>query len=356
MSDRFPIIFAVLAAVLFGMSTPLAKLLLANTSPLVLAGLLYAGSGIGLGIWLLGRALIKRTDAAHAPAWLNRHDAPWLAGAVLAGGVAAPLLLMLGISHTSASSAALLLNLEGVLTALMAWFIFKENFDRRIFAGMALIVMGSAVLTWDETILTGSTLPLGALLVSAACLCWAIDNNLTRKISAADPVQIATIKGLAAGAINLTVAVASGVTFPSFPYIAAAGAVGLAGYGISLVLFVLALRYLGTARTGAYFSIAPFAGAALSFLLLADTPGPLFWLAVAFMLAGVWLHLTERHEHEHTHEETEHSHAHRHDAHHQHEHDFTWDGTEPHTHPHTHEPITHTHAHYPDIHHRHGHA
>jgi drug/metabolite transporter (DMT)-like permease len=353
MSHRIPILYALLAAVLFGASTPLAKLLLDDITPQVLAGLLYAGSGIGLSL-LLGFNFLRRNKRETAP--LTKTDLPWLGGAIAAGGIAAPLLLMTGISHTSASSAALMLNLEGVFTAMLAWFVFKENFDWRIFAGMALIIAGGALLSWNEAVITESFLPIGALLIAGACFCWGIDNNLTRKVSASDPVQIACIKGLVAGGVNLAAAALMGVSFPAITYTLAAGLVGLAGYGVSLVLFVLALRHLGTARSGAYFSTAPFAGAALSFLLLGDAPGLLFWLAAAFMGTGVWLHLTERHEHEHTHEPMDHTHEHVHDAHHRHDHDFPWDGAEPHTHPHKHEPLTHSHAHYPDIHHRHGHT
>lgn len=345
------VLYALLAAATFGASTPISKLLLGAMSPLTLAAVLYLGSGLGLSAWLAVRTI--RLKGKRTGAGIVRADLPWLMGAVLFGGIAGPVLLMTGLTRTPASSASLLLNLEGVLTAMLAWFVFKENFDRRIFAGMILIVAGSAALSWQG----GSDLstPWGALAIAAACLCWAIDNNLTRKVSASDAVQIAAVKGLAAGSVNLALALATGLAMPTAGAALAAGLVGFCGYGVSLVMFVLALRHLGTARTGAYFSAAPFVGAALSLVLLKETPTAAFWVAGALMAAGIWLHLTEHHEHEHTHEPLEHAHEPPHDEHHQHEHDFAWDEQEPHAHAHRHAPITHAHPHAPDIHHRHPH-
>ncbi len=343
------VVTAMLAAALFGASTPLAKVLLSDVSPILLAGLLYAGSGLGLGAWLALRRL--RGQVAEEGA-LQRSDWPWLSGAVLFGGVIAPVLLMLGLTHTPASTASLLLNLEGVLTAAIAWVVFRENVDRRIAFGMIAIIVGGVVLSWAER---PTGVPWGALGIAGACLCWAIDNNFTRVVSGGDPVRIAAIKGGVAGCINIAIAFAMGDRLPGAAHVLAAGVIGLVGYGISLVLFVLSLRNLGTARTGAYFSTAPFVGASLSLLLLHETPSLAFWIAGVLMAIGVWLHVSERHSHEHTHEALEHDHRHTHDEHHQHAHDFPWDGSEPHTHPHIHTPLMHAHAHYPDLHHRHGH-
>jgi len=339
--------FAVLAAVLFGLSTPFAKMLLAHTPPVMIAGLLYIGSGLGLS------ALYFIRRAKDEPP-LPRKDYPWLAGAVFFGGICAPVLLMVGLQLTTASTASLLLNMEGVFTALLAWFVFKENFDKRIALGMALIVAGGVVLSWHGA--NGFRLPLGALAVVGACLCWGIDNNLTQKVSASNPYQTAAIKGAVAGTVNLTIALSLGAKLPPFPVIGAALLVGFVGYGLSLALFVMALRHIGTARTGAYFAMAPFVGAIVSLVLLHEPIGVLFLVAAAFMAGGVWLHLTEKHEHSHTHEHLEHSHSHVHDEHHRHEHAPGTDLTEPHTHEHIHEPMTHSHAHYPDIHHRHTHV
>ena len=343
------VVCALLAAALFGASTPFAKLLAGHTTPVMLAALLYLGSGAGLSACLLLRRKPMNADAGIAPA-----DLPWLVGAVATGGVLGPILLMTGLALVPASTASLLLNVEGVLTALLAWFVFREQFDRRIFAGIAMIIVAGVLLSWEPG--SGAGLPWGSLCVIGACLCWAIDNNLTRKVSASDAMQIAAIKGLAAGSVNLALALFwLWQPLPTVGNIAGAALVGFAGYGLSLVLFVLALRGLGTARTGAYFSAAPFVGASISLLLLGEQPDLLFWIAAALMAAGIWLHVTERHEHEHHHERMRHAHPHRHDAHHQHEHDFEWDGAEPHVHPHEHAPLTHAHPHFPDIHHRHRH-
>ncbi len=340
---------ALAAALLFGASTPLAKLLTDEMPPVLLAGLLYLGSGVGLLGWLTLRRLLQ---GQRVPA-LMRGDMPWLGGAILAGGVLGPVLLMYGLARTSAASASLLLNLEGVLTALLAWFVFKENVDRRVAFGMGLIVLGGVLLSWPGEADLSVTTGVGA--IAGACLCWAIDNNLTRKVSASDAVLIAGIKGLVAGSVNVILALFFGASLPAATMVVATGVVGLLGYGVSLVLFVLALRQLGTARTGAYFSAAPFIGVAISLALFRERPDFFFWAAAVSMALGVWLHLTERHEHRHAHGALMHAHHHVHDGHHQHEHDLSWDGKEPHSHWHVHQPLEHSHPHYPDIHHRHRH-
>ncbi len=354
-SHRSGVRSALLAAALFGASTPLAKLLLdrAQVSPVLLAGALYLGSGLGLAFWRVGT---RRREIASREAPLRRGDLPWLGGAILAGGVAAPVLLLFGLAATPAATASLLLNLEGVLTALIAWFVFKENFDGRIASGMAAIVAGGALLSWNPHAGTGASgLSWGVLLVVGACVGWAVDNNLTRKVSAADPAEIAMWKGLAAGAVNLTIGLFTLHRQVSAGWLALAGVLGFFSYGVSLTLFVRALRDLGTARTGAYFSTAPFLGVALSLVFLRETPPLLFWPALGLMAIGVWLHLSERHEHEHVHEVMEHEHLHVHDEHHQHAHGPGDPAGEPHSHWHRHEPLVHTHAHTPDLHHQHHH-
>lgn len=342
------VIHALLAAALFGASTPFAKLLVGEMSPWLLAGLLYLGSGLGLAALRLVR------DRGWTPSGLVKGEWPWLLGAILFGGVAGPLALMFGLTRTSGSTASLLLNLEAVLTAVIAWVVFKENADRRIVLGMLAIVAGGVVLSWSGADAASNDW-LGPLAIVLACLCWAIDNNLTRRVSASDALFIASTKGAVAGSVNVTLAFALGAGLPAGPTLLGTLTVGLLGYGISLVLFVLALRGLGTARTGAYFSTAPFIGAAVSLVLLGESTSAAFWLAAALMAWGVWLHLTEHHEHEHVHEPMEHSHRHTHDEHHQHEHDFPWAGDEPHEHWHRHEALVSKHPHFPDIHHRHSH-
>lgn len=341
--------FALFAAALFGAGTPFAKLLLGEgVTPVLLAGLLYLGSGCGLGLWWLARPRRGTSEAS-----LKRADLPWLAGAIAFGGLVGPVLLLLGLAATPASTASLLLNLEGVFTALVAWFVFKENFDRRIALGMLAIVAGGAVLSWAGRPEAG--VPWGPLAVAGACLCWAIDNNLTRQVSAADPVQVAATKGLVAGMVNTGIAFATGATVPNVPAILGAAGVGFVGYGVSLMCFVLALRHLGTARTGAYFSTAPFVGAVVSLLVFREGVSWPLVVAGSLMGLGVYLHLTEIHDHEHEHDEMSHEHAHVHDEHHQHAHGPDDPPGEPHTHPHHHAAMRHSHPHFPDLHHRHEH-
>lgn len=342
--------FAIGSALLFGLSTPGAKLLLGETPPLLLAGLIYAGSGLGLSVV----RLLSPVSAREAP--IARTDVPWLAGALLSGGILGPVLLMWGLRATPASAASLLLNLEGVFTALLAWFVFHENFDRRIAMGFALIMAGGLALSWESGSGGRPALPLGSLAIAAACFCWAVDNNLTQKVSGADPLHLAAIKGGIAGCVNLALASWIGAPWPSAAVVAGAVSVGFLGYGLSLVFFIQALRHLGTARTGAYFSLAPFFGAAASLVVLRESIGPGLVAAGVLMALGAWLHLTERHDHEHHHDAVEHSHRHVHDQHHQHAHGPDAPPHEPHTHRHVHEPTTHRHPHYPDLHHRHRHG
>lgn len=352
MHRRLPVpgvVHAIIAAVLFGASTPFSKLLLGQVDPILLAGLLYLGSGLGLTAWRM-----LRSNKGTLEAGIKAADLPWLAGAILMGGVVGPILLLIGLKVTPGTTSALLLNMEGVLTAALAWWAFHENFDRRIATGMAAIVAGGLVLSWSGRPELG--VPWGALAIVGACLAWAVDNNLTRKVSASDPIQIAAAKGLVAGMVNLLIALNSGAHMPELKLLAGAGLVGLFGYGVSLTQFVRALRHIGTARTGAYFSLAPFVGAALSIPLLAESLTPSFVVASGLMAFGVWLHLTEKHGHDHAHEPLRHDHLHDHDEHHQHTHEEFELANGPHSHPHVHTPLTHSHPHFPDIHHRHEHA
>jgi drug/metabolite transporter (DMT)-like permease len=343
---RQPGVLAALgAALLFGCGTPLAKWLLSSVNPWLLAGLLYLGSGAGLSLYRLARAV--------PPVRLPLVEWRWLAGAILAGGVVGPVLLMFGLTGMPASGASLLLNAEGVFTALLAWFAFGENFDRRIALGMAAIVAGAVVLSWPGETRFSSAWP--ALAVVGACLAWGIDNNLTRKVSLADATWIAAIKGLSAGSVNLALAFSLGATWPPFANLVGSMLVGWLAYGVSLALFVVGLRHLGTARTGAYFSVAPFCGAVLAIPLLGEPVSQRLLIAGALMALGVWLHLTEQHRHQHTHEALEHEHEHVHDAHHQHEHGAPVPPGQKHRHRHVHEPLPHEHVHFPDAHHRHEH-
>ncbi len=339
------------AALLFGVSAPLAKVLLAQTSPWLLAALLYLGSGVGL--WLVRR--FQRAKSVTL-AW---RDWAWLAGAIVTGGIVAPVLLLTGLAGMSASQSSLLLNAESVLTAVLAWVVFKENVDRRIVLGMGAIVAGALVLSWpaSATAMAGSAASTfwPTLTVLGACLAWAIDNNLTRKVSLNDAGFIAMAKGLSAGVTNLVLAIGMGAVWPGWETTLSAGVLGFLSYGASLALFVLALRHLGASRTGAYFSVAPFFGALVAVLLLHEPVTPQLLMAAALMALGVWLHLSEHHVHEHDHEEIAHSHAHVHDEHHQHEHAASLVPEVSHQHWHRHQAMRHSHAHFPDAHHRHPH-
>ena len=348
---RGSIACALASAVLFGLSAPAAKVLLAVTDAWLLAGLLYLGSGLSLTAYRVARRMVSRAPAREAA--LVAQDCTWLAAAILCGGVAGPVLLMFGLARGSVAESVLLLNLEGVFTAGLAWAVFREHVDRRIAAGMAAIAAGAMILTWQPSgplRFSGS-----ALMIIGACLAWAFDNNLTRKVSASDPLQIAALKGLVAGTVNIAIALWLGAKLPDGGTLALATVVGAVGYGVSLVLFILALRGLGAGRTGAYFSTAPFVGALGGILALHEPMTTQLMIAGGLMAAGLWLHLSERHAHKHLHEPLEHDHRHVHDAHHQHAHPAGLPSGEPHTHWHRHEALSHSHPHFPDIHHRHDH-
>lgn len=351
MKHQFAVPFiALLAAALFGISTPIAKVLVGNVPPVMLAGLLYLGSGTGLTALLVLRRLSgKKVQEAS----LTRKDLPWLMGTIVFGGVLGPILLMWGLATTDAASASLLLNLEAVATLVIAWLVFKEHVDRRLFVGAVAIVLGAVLLSFEGDIGSGGW---GVPLIALACLSWGIDNNLTRKISAVDPVVLAAIKGLAAGAVNLTLAYVLGASWPNLSSTAAAMALGFVSYGLGLVLFIVALRHLGSARTGAYYGTAPFLGALAAAAFMGTPLTPTILLAGALMAFGAWLHLSERHSHEHAHEELEHEHRHVHDEHHQHVHAEGQNSTEPHSHLHRHVAMTHSHRHWPDAHHSHAHG
>ncbi len=335
------------AAVLFGISTPLSRLLLRDAHPVAIASLLYLGAGLGLALWAIAPG--ASWGRPPTPAERRRLVAP-----IALGGVAGPLLLLLGLRVVPATTAALLLNLEGVFTALLAWVAFREASDRRLVLGFALVVAGSALLSFQGVPARGGA--WGALAIAGACLCWAADNNLTRNLSDLDPRWIVLFKGLCAGSFNALLALALGLRWPPLPALSGALLLGFISNGLSLILFVLALRHLGAARTGAWFALAPFVGAALSVPLLGERPAAVAYPAAALMAAGLWLHLSERHEHEHDHAPVEHDHEHDHDAHHQHVHPDGVDARDGHTHPHRHAPLRHRHAHLPDTHHRHRHG
>ena len=284
---RRGVFYALAAATLFGISAPFSKLLLHGGSPQLFAGLLYLGSGTGLSLLWLGR----RATSGSSTNALTRRDVPWLAGAILAGGVLAPLCLLEGIARTPASTASLLLNIEAVFTAGLAWFVFGEQFHKRIAFGMLVVIAGGVVLSWGGRVESSGV--AGPLLVAASTFCWGLDNNLTHRVSAGDPVQIGLLKGLVAGSVNTSIALALGATWPGGAHLAANLVLGFVCYGASLVLFVLALRHIGAARTGASFSIAPFIATAASLVMFRERPTLGFVVAAALMAIGVWLLVTD---------------------------------------------------------------
>ena len=347
-----PMLKALLAAALFGASAPLSKLLLGEITPTLMASFLYLGSGIGLYLQSSFRSIDKRfNDEAR----LTSDDWPWLMGAVSVGGIAAPIVLMFALKNTPASTASLLLNFEGVATTVIAVVAFKEAVGKRIWMAVLLITTASILLSWDSSGQWGFS--LGAIGILSACVLWGIDNNFTRHVSAKDPLSIVTIKGLSAGTFSLILSLILGFPLPSLKFVLLAMVLGYFSYGLSVVLFIRAMRELGSARTSALFGTAPFIGVALSWLLFRECQGTLFFFSLPVMIIGAIFLLREDHEHPHKHEITEHEHRHSHnDLHHTHGHSDTEipkNGS--HSHVHEHEFIIHEHQHTPDIYHRHSH-
>jgi drug/metabolite transporter (DMT)-like permease len=345
-----PIIQALIAALLFGASAPLSKLLLGEIDPVPLAAFLYLGSGVGL----LGIKLIQNINqqGSKKEAQIEKTDFGWLAGAILAGGVAAPIVLLFSLKNTPAATASLLLNFEGVATTLIAFFAFKEAISRRAWWAIALITLACIFLSINLRAEWGLT--LGALGIIAACFLWGLDNNFSRNICAKDPLVIVTIKGLGAGIFSLGLALVIGSKFPAWQIILGALVLGCLCYGVSIVLFIHAMRGLGAARTSVLFSTAPISGIILSIMLFQEYPTWLFMVAIPLMLAGAILLINDQHEHHHIHELVIHEHSHIHDDEH-HEHNHKDQDVQKHSHPHKHDELPHAHHHMPDLHHRHIH-
>lgn len=345
------ILQALIAALLFGASAPLAKLLLGEVEPIPFAAFLYLGSGLGLvGVKIFQRMTLPGVERE---ARIQKPDYVWLLGAIIAGGVAAPITLLFSLRDTPAATASLLLSFEGVATTLIAFFAFKESISRRAWGAIALIMLASILLAINPNAEWGFS--LGALGVIGACFLWGLDNNFTRNIAAKDPLTIVTLKGLGAGSFSLGMALVFGQTFPAWNVILGALVLGSLSYGASIVLFIHAMRGLGAARTSALFSTAPLAGMLLSFLLFQELPT--WWFVVALPLIGVGalFLVNEAHQHGHLHELTTHEHAHHHDdGHHDHHHEG--DSVPQHSHIHQHEALDHDHHHMPDLHHRHTHS
>lgn len=348
--NKTPLIYILISAAFFGISPPVAKLLVRDIQPIPLAGLLYLGAFLGLSVYYLLRQALSKNGAAAAQ--LGRTDIPWLFGAILCGGIIAPICLMFGLRITSGFSTSLFLNLEGVATAVIAVLVFRENAGNRLWLALSCMSVSGLFLAWDPNI--GEFKVLGPILIVMAMVCWGIDNNLTRQISDKNPIQTALIKGLIAGTVSLSLAYVLGMKIPFNENTVFALVLGSFSYGVSLVFFIKALERLGSFRTGIFFNLAPFIGAAISLLLLREWLGWIMLPATAFMIAGYWLMVGESHSHIHVHKVLTHTHLHDHKGlHHRHMHSNGQEG--PHIHEHTHGQETHSHAHWPDSHHRHLH-
>jgi len=345
------LVLIVLSACLFGLSVPFSKILLDDVSAVPLAGLLYLGAFVGLLVYSVARRSLG-SHADNKPPALDRNDIPWLAGATISGGIIAPVSLMLGLSHISGFSTSLLLNLEGVATAVIAVLVFKENAGKKLWFALLIMTAAGVLLGWNTV--EGGFDVVGIGLIGLAMVSWGIDNNLTRMICTKDSVQIAQAKGLVAGAAILAAAAVMGEDLTLGFSLVLALIVGALSYGASLVLFIRSLERLGSLRTGAFFSLGPFVGAGVSMVLLGEWLGWVMLPGAALMALGVWLIAAERHDHYHTHEEINHDHLHDHcDDHHLNGHFGTFH--EPHSHEHVHSATAHNHVHRPDSHHRHNH-
>lgn len=338
---------ALLSAALFGLSPVFCKLLIGEMSPALLAGLLYLGSGLGLSAFIAWR----RPAAFRELARLTPLHRGKLLGAVLAGGVAAPLCLTYGIKYGTAAEVSLLLNLETVATTLIAWLIFKEQVGKQVWIGKLLMLLAAMlVLLRPDGHVSFSR---SGLLVLLACLFWGIDNNLTRDVDELPATVLAAVKGYGAGLFVLLLALLFTSGSATLLQVGGALLIGALSYGVSLVLFVEALRRIGAARTSTFFVIGPFIGTGFAVLLLGEHLPTASLLAAGLMLAGVACLYREQHGHLHEHPATAHAHQHDHDEHHAHEH--VPEDAQPADHYHEHEPLTHLHAHWPDIEHRHPH-
>lgn len=335
---------AILAAVLYGISAPLSKLLLIELSPTLIAALLYLGAGLGM--FLINTFIGTRTEAK-----INGKDFPYICGMIILD-IAAPVLLMLGLSYTTSANAALLNNFEIVATSLIALMIFKEAIGLRMWVSIGLITIASFVLTVSK--ISSFSFSVGSLFVLMACICWGFENNCTRMLSMKDPRQIVVIKGLGSGTGALFIAIAGKQLVMNIPYMLLALLLGFIAYGLSIYCYILAQRELGAARTSTFYAMAPFIGVLVSWLLLQEPLNINFIVALTIMLIGTYFAVTEKHKHLHKHEELTHEHKHSHtEGHHTHAHKDGFVGE--HSHIHTHEAIFHNHKHTPDIHHTHAH-
>lgn len=345
--SQFPILFAILAAVCYGVSSPASKYLLQELQPAFMAALLYIGAGLGMAVvGLFGRT--KKQEQKEAR--MTRKELPYIFG-MIALDIAAPIALMFGLTMTTSANASLLNNFEIVATSLIALLVFKEAVGKRMWTAIALITLSSVLLSFEN--INSLTFSFGSILVIIACICWGFENNCTRMLSLKDPLQIVVVKGFGSGLGALAIAVALREYSFNILYIFFALLLGFFAYGLSIFFYIRAQRELGAARTSAYYAIAPFIGAGLSFAVFSMPITPVFIAALVIMMLGAYFAAVENHGHEHLHEAIEHEHRHNHsDGHHNHSHEYP---IAEHSHMHEHETQTHTHKHTPDMHHVHSH-
>lgn len=340
--------FAILAAALYGISSPVSKLLLVELQPTLMAALLYLGAGIGMLGINIAKSLSKKEKLE---AKLTKKELPYIIGMVVLD-IAAPIFLMLSLTMTTAANVSLLNNFEIVATSMIALFIFKEAIGRRMWVAIALITAASILLSINDV---GSfSFSFGSLFVILACVCWGLENNCTRMLSLKDPIQIVVIKGFGSGAGSLIIALIGGIAAIKMIYVGLALLLGFVAYGLSIYFYILAQRTLGAARTSAYYAVAPFVGVLISVSIFGQPMTWLFIAALVIMILGAYFAAVEQHKHLHKHEAIVHEHRHNHqDGHHTHTHEDP-SGQE-HSHLHEHKQAEHAHKHTPDIHHSHPH-
>jgi drug/metabolite transporter (DMT)-like permease len=342
------ILMAILAAALYGLSSPFSKLLLLKIPPALMASLLYLGAGLGMTLVYTFQTLrkVEKTEAK-----ITKHEYPYII-AMIALDIAAPILLMFGLTQSASSSVALLNNFEIVATSLIALFIFKEAIGKRMWIAITLITVSSILLSVQD--FNHLTFSLGSLYVLLACVCWGLENNCTRLLSLKDPLQIVIIKGLGSGLGSLLIWFMLKEQPTEFIYILYALLLGFFAYGLSIFFYISAQRNLGASRVSAYYAAAPFIGVLISWIVLQESISLIFLVALSIMLGGAYLAISEMHRHTHIHPYEVHEHKHNHsDQHHNHTHDTKIDGE--HSHIHTHESMQHEHDHLPDTHHHHKH-
>ncbi len=342
------VLTALLAAALYGISSPISKLLLSEVSPTLLASLLYLGAGTGMVLLRLGGRMEHRKNKEAA---ITKKEIPYVLGMILLD-IAAPILLMLGLYYSDPVSVSLLNNFEIVATALVALVVFKEVVGKRLWLAIVLITAACIILTLEDV--RQLTLTPGSILVLLACVCWGFENNCTKMLSMKDPNQIVIIKGFGSGLGALCIAFLMRQLDGTLLYLFLTMLLGFVSYGLSIYCYIKAQRVLGASRTSAYYAAAPFIGVVVSWIIFREEITLRFLFSLGFMLAGAWLAATEMHVHKHIHEMVTHDHKHNHkDGHHNHIHEPEFMGE--HSHVHTHAAVAHEHPHTPDIHHTHTH-